>query len=173
MVTIAENSFADSPKLGALASGLDACFHCGEPCNSSGFEKNAKQFCCRGCLTVHGLLTESGLGHFYDLGRHPGVRLRRSPKHKQWAYLDEPDIGRQLFEFSDENITKVTFQIPAIHCIACVWLLENLFQLHPAIGRCVVNFPKREAAIGFATGKIALSELVALLASIGYEPELN
>jgi Cu+-exporting ATPase len=54
-----------------------------------------------------------------------------------------------------------------------VWLLENLFRLHPGIGHSQVNFPRREVAIRFATEKIALSELVTLLASIGYEPRLT
>src|SRR6185436_5732516 len=118
-----------------------------------------KHFCCQGCLTIHDLLTESGLGHFYDLARHPGVRSQK--KSKDWAYLDEPELARQLLNFADESITRVTFHIPAIHCLACVWLLENLFQLHPAIGRCQVEFAKREAAITFATGELRLSELVA------------
>src|SRR5581483_4737982 len=55
----------------------------------------------------------------------------------------------------------------------CVWLLENLFQLHPAIGESRVNFPRRQLAISFITGKIQLSELVALLASLGYAPSLT
>jgi Cu+-exporting ATPase len=54
-----------------------------------------------------------------------------------------------------------------------VWLLENLFRLNPAIGRSVVNFPRREAAITFAADKIKLSEVVALLSSLGYEPSLT
>ena len=70
-------------------------------------------------------------------------------------------------------MSRVTFQIPAIHCVACVWLLENLFRLHPGVGRSQVNFPRREAAITFAPEKIALSELVGLLASLGYEPVLD
>ena len=65
------------------------------------------------------------------------------------------------------------FRIPAIHCIACVWLLENLFRLHPGIGNSQVNFLKREATICFAPQKISLSEVVTLLASIGYEPALT
>jgi Cu+-exporting ATPase len=36
-----------------------------------------------------------------------------------------------------------------------------------------VNFPRREVAITFATEKLPLSDLVALLASIGYEPVLT
>ena len=155
------------------ASPRDGCFHCGEPCGSAPIEKDGKAFCCQGCLTVHDLLAESGLGQFYDLSQHPGSRVRQLPGREAWAYLDQPAVQEGLLDFSDGKTSRVTLHLPAMHCVACVWLLENLFRLHPGIGRSLVNFPRREAAIVFAPEKIALSELVALLASIGYEPQLT
>ena len=157
----------------ALPDPVSACFHCGEPCYDPSLTKEGKAFCCRGCLFVHDLLAESGLGQFYELNRHPGVRIRQPAKRQQWAYLDDPGLQQRLLDFTDGKVSRVTFQIPAIHCVACVWLLENLFRLHPGVGRSQVNFPRREAAITFASEKIALSELVGLLASIGYEPVLT
>ncbi len=64
-----------------------------------------------------------------------------------------PRLQQQLLDFTDGKVSRVTFQIPAIHCVACVWLLENLFRLHPGVGRSQVNFPRREAAITFAPGE--------------------
>ena len=122
---------------------------------------------------MHDLLAESGLGQFYELNRHPGVRILQPAKRQQWAYLDDPNLQQRLLDFTDGKLSRVTLQIPAIHCVACVWLLENLFRLSPGIGRSQVNFPRREAAISFSPEKIALSELVGLLASIGYEPVLT
>jgi len=149
------------------------CFHCGEPCYDAGLTKEGKSFCCRGCLFVHDLLAENGLAQFYELNRHPGVRIRQQPNRQEWAYLDDPALQQRLLDFADGKVSRVTFQIPAIHCVACVWLLENLFRLHPGVGRSQVNFPRREAAITFAPEKIKLSELVGLLTSIGYEPVLT
>ena len=60
------------------------------------------------------------------------------------------------------EISRVTFHLPAIHCVACVWLLENLFRLHSAIGRSQANFSRREVGISFATGAIALERIGAL-----------
>lgn len=150
-----------------------ACFHCGQPCPDLRFAKAGKAFCCQGCQVVHDLLAENGLEQFYDLSRHPGVRVARASRREQWAYLDEPALQRRFLDFTDGTISRVTFQVPAIHCVACVWLLENLFRLHAGIGQSRVNFPRRELAVSFATAKIALSELVALLSSIGYEPCLT
>ena len=122
---------------------------------------------------MHELLTESGLGHFYELSSAPGVRIRSVSAREQWTFLDDPALQPRLLDFTDGKVSKITFQVPAIHCVACVWLLENLFRLHPGVGRSQVNLPKREVAISFSTEKIKLSELVALLAAIGYEPVLT
>jgi Cu+-exporting ATPase len=130
-------------------------------------------FCCAGCQTVYEILTENGLGHFYELNAKAGVQIKRPSRREQFLYLDEPAVREKLVDFSDGKTTRVTFTVPSIHCVACVWLLENLFQLKPGIGRSVVNFPKKEVAIQFEDARVTLSELVALLASLGYEPTLS
>lgn len=91
----------------------------------------------------------------------------------RFVFLDAPEVRQRLVDFSDASLTRVTFHLPAIHCIACVWLLENLFRLKPGIGQSQVNFPRKEAAIAFDPNRVKLSEIAALLTSLGYEPELN
>ena len=82
-----------------------------------------KSFCCRGCLTVFELLTENGLGDFYRFGKAAGVRAKAMPKQEEFGYLDDPALRRRLVDFADERVTRVTFRVPSVHCIACVWLL--------------------------------------------------
>jgi len=149
------------------------CFHCGTPCRSAAHSREEKSFCCQGCLTVFELLIENGLGDFYKLGEAAGTRVKENPRHDQFAYLDEPAVRERLVDFADERMTRVTFRLPAIHCIACVWLLENLFRLKPGIGQSQVNFLRKEVAIAFDLQQVKLSQIVALLASLGYEPELK
>lgn len=187
-----EKSWSNTSRAGLIEPGLDgralftrcspidarndkelACFHCREICRDESLSRAEKLFCCHGCLTVHDLLAESGLEQFYKLSERPGIRIRKAVKREQWVYLDEPALQQKLLDFTDGKINRVTFQIPAIHCVACVWLLENLFRLHAGIGKSQVNFPRREVAISFASETISLSELVTLLASIGYEPVLT
>jgi P-type Cu+ transporter len=149
------------------------CHHCGESCAGGAFMLEGKPFCCFGCQTVFSLLRESGLEQFYRLQSAPGIRIRGASAAAKWAFLDDPATQEKLFDYADPTRARVTLHLPAIHCIACVWLLENLFKLHPGIGGSLVNFSRREAVITFARDKIKFSELAALLASIGYEPELT
>ena len=149
------------------------CFHCGEVCPDATFTLADKPFCCLGCQTVFSLLSENGLEQFYQLQSAPGTRIRAASAAAKWAFLDDPVLQEKLFDFANGSHARVTLHLPAVHCVACVWLLENLFKLHPGIGKSRVNFARREAAVTFAPAQIKFSQLAALLASIGYEPELT
>lgn len=149
------------------------CFHCGLGCRDSAFTTAGKAFCCRGCQTVFELLVENGLTEFYQLSDRAGVRVNASAREDRFNFLDAPAVRERLVDFSDERITRVTFHLPAIHCIACVWLLENLFRLQPGIGQSQVNFPRKEVSVAFNPAMTKLSHVAALLASLGYEPELT
>ena len=150
-----------------------ACFHCGLACRDGSFALAEKSFCCQGCRTVFELLSENGLENYYQLNQSAGVRVKQSTGRDQFSFLDQPAVRERLVDFTNDRLTKVTFHIPAIHCIACVWLLENLFRLKPGIGQSQVNFPRKEVSITFENEKLKLSELVGLLTSLGYEPELK
>lgn len=150
-----------------------ACFHCGTACADSAFSKGDKAFCCHGCQTVYELLAENGLGQFYELSQDAGRRVERPADTEKFRFLDEPSVRARLVDFDDGTTTRVTLHLPAIHCVACVWLLENLFRLKPGIGQSRVNFARQEAVVSFDPRQVALSEVAALLESIGYEPNLK
>ena len=173
---------AETPCISAAGAAINAarpaharpqCFHCGTLCRAGSFEHEDKSFCCRGCLIVFELLTENGLTQFYQLNETAGVRVSGTATPNQFHYLDEPAVRERLVDYADAKVTRVTFLIPTIHCIACVWLLENLFRLKTGIGQSQVNFLRKELAVTFDPVRVKLSEVVALLASLGYEPELK
>src|SRR6266581_28347 len=141
------------------ASVSPPCFHCGTLCRDAVFSSSSeKSFCCAGCLAVYELLSENGLSDFYNLSAAAGVRVSDPAQTGEFQYLDAPLVRERLVDFSDERLTRVTFRLPAIHCIACVWLLENLFRLKPGIGDSQVNFPRKEVRITFQTATLKLSE---------------
>src|SRR5450756_409356 len=135
----------NTQSLPAATRVAGGCFHCGEPCPDDSFVLAGKSFCCFGCQTVFSLLQDNGLEQFYTLNAAPGTRIRTVPAAAKWAFLDDPAVAEQLLDFADKSRAKVTFHLPAIHCVACVWLLENLFKLHPGVGNVLVNFSRREA----------------------------
>ncbi len=153
-------------------TGEKQCFHCGTPCRNGHYRSVEKIFCCQGCLTVFELLTENGLQDFYSLSESAGVRVKAT-RTAQYSFVDEKSVRERLVDFEDGRLTRITLRLPAIHCIACVWLLENLFRLQPGIGASQVNFPRKELSIAFSTQSLKLSEVFSLLASLGYEPDLK
>lgn len=167
------SQFATTSSVREKQVDAKACAHCGLPCESGAHRLEEKFFCCAGCRAVFELLTENGLTDFYELGKSAGMDFKRPSGDGDYAYLDEPQVAERLIQFSSDRLTRLTLRLPAIHCIACVWLLENLPRLNPAIGQAQVNFARREVALAFDPSRIKLSEVAVLLASLGYAPELT
>ncbi len=102
----------------------------------------------------------------------PGFLLA-SVSDKKYDYLDEPDVIEKLTDFRDDKYTSLTFYIPQMHCSSCIWLLENLYKLNSAVVLSKVNFVRKELSVRYLHEKLSLKELVKLLASIGYEPQIS
>lgn len=148
-----------------------ACYHCGDDCVTKDYFAGDKQFCCLGCQSVFEVLSESNLCNYYSYNDHPGAN--RASVDKRFDYLGQPDIVNELIDFQDENITIVTFYIPQIHCSSCLWLLEQLHKMNPAIHYGRVDFLKRQLNIRFNHNQLNLKQLVELLYNIGYEPIIS
>ncbi|MCH8495496.1 MAG: heavy metal translocating P-type ATPase metal-binding domain-containing protein, partial [Balneolales bacterium] len=150
------------------------CTHCGEPCDEEIIRKDEAVFCCTGCQTVYGLLHESGLGAYYDIdSSEPGISMRKVANDTRFDYLDDTSVLHKILDFTDGKQARVTLKTPQIHCASCIWLLENLHRLNPAVKFAEVFFNKREVSIQFEIEKLPLSKLAALLSSIGYTPDFN
>lgn len=148
-----------------------SCYHCGDECKDDSIRIDEKLFCCNGCKTVYEILDQNKLCNYYNLDQTPGI----SPSlnfGNRFDYLDDPSTIQKILDFQDDNISKATFHIPQMHCSSCIWLLENLYKLNTAISFSQVNFLKKELSITFNHSKISLKELVKLLTSIGYEPQI-
>jgi Cu+-exporting ATPase len=132
-----------------------------------------KPFCCHGCKTVYQILNEKDLKQYYEIEKMPGIKVETADMGDRYAYLDLEEIREQLLDFSDAGISKITLFIPSIHCASCIWLLENLGTLHPGISHSTVNFPKKQVNITYRDDEISLRQVVELLASIHYIPEIT
>ena len=152
-----------------------ACYHCGDDCTSEDISFEDKLFCCEGCKMVFQILNENGLCSYYNIESNPspGIKLQSRQPLKKFEFLDDEFMKKRLISFSDENISKVNFFIPAMHCSSCLWLLENLFKINSGIMRSSVNFLQRTVSIIFNHNEITLRGVVELLSKIGYEPKLK
>lgn len=148
------------------------CDHCGDTCPSESISLGESYFCCEGCKMVYEILHEHELGRFYQIEKKAGISLK-DQKKGGFSYLDDPEIIEALVQYSDEQLTKVSFYLPQIHCASCVWLLENLFKLNDGILSSRVQFLKRELRINFDPSKISIRQIVELLDTIGYTPDIN
>jgi Cu+-exporting ATPase len=150
-----------------------ACYHCGAPCITNNYAVGDKVFCCDGCKLVYEILDENGLCNYYKIQNHPGLTQVKARRSDKYAYLDNADISQKLLTFSDGKHAVVTLYIPGIHCSSCMWLLEHLPKIRPAITDSRLNFTNKEVTIHYLQQEITLREIVDLLTTIGYEPYIS
>lgn len=149
------------------------CYHCGDVCPDEEFHIEEKYFCCFGCKTVYEILNENDLCNYYDISKHPGITQRNKVVFNKYAVLDRSETKRSFIRFTDGQQTHVTFYLPVMHCSSCIWLLEHLHKLNPAIIQSRVDFPKKEISIIYDENEIQLSKVAELLDAVGYEPLLS
>lgn len=148
------------------------CYHCGADCNDA-ITVEEKVFCCEGCKMVFQLLDENGMCNYYDLSDMPGVQAKGVFASDKYNYLDSTAIQDQLISFRSKEQAHVSFYLPQIHCVSCIWLLEHLNKINSGIIHSTTNFEKKEIKIVFKPEQISLKELVQLLAFVGYEPMIH
>jgi len=122
---------------------------------------------------VYGLLQESGLCDYYELTERPGVKEAADATTVRAELFDLPEVREKLVEYSEDGVTRVTLYVPQMHCSSCIWLLENLQRIEPAIIRSRVRFTSKELSITFREAQFSLRALVELLRRIGYAPLLS
>ena len=153
-----------------------ACAHCGDDCPAEPITLAGRPelpFCCAGCRAVYELLAASNLCTYYRLDARPGQKAKTVDLPGRFDYLDLESVQRQLLAFRSPTLARLTFRIPQMHCASCIWLLENLFRLNAGISASRVNFPRKELSVSYQPEITSLKEVVTLLASINYEPQIT
>ncbi len=100
------------------------CAHCGSPSDYvSTSSDNGPAFCCNGCRFVYRLIQEQGLAKFYDLreGIQPPVQSSVFQRHN-FEWLVPLCCGRD---------GRVELELQGMSCLACVWLIQRVFEGFP------------------------------------------
>ncbi len=117
----------------ALELSSANCLHCGLAIETRGFGA----FCCAGCEAVHALLQGEHLDRYYDLRGPRGVPVPARPGERHDVKWLEPIEAR--IADAPAGHAQVTLDVQGMHCVGCVWLIEELFARAPRHERIVVN----------------------------------
>jgi Cu+-exporting ATPase len=163
----------DEPALEKEINIKPSCYHCGEECRDEIIHFDEHEFCCDGCSLVYDLLKENDLCRYYTIDGAQGISPDASYFPGKFDYLNLPDVAEKILEFTDGKLSRINWLVPKMHCSSCIWLLEQLHRLNPAIRSSLVNFPEKKVRITFDSQQISMSELAALMTKIGYEPYIS
>ncbi len=140
------------------ATSLQAlsCLHCGLPA------RDGTSFCCAGCASVYALLTERGLGHFYQLrGEHSFRPPSPAPAVPVSAENESAALAAR---------TKAKFLLEGVHCLGCLWLLEKLPEIDSRVRSARLDLAHDILEVEIAPSLIRWSEVIELISSLGYRP---
>ena len=90
-----------------------------------------------GCESVYDLLRREHLAHYYALRGNRGAPVpetRADRRDAKWLEIVEHQVRA-----SDGNCARVIMDVQGLHCVGCVWLIEELFARAGSAGRIVVN----------------------------------
>lgn len=145
----------------------DTCAHCGAAGASILF--NAERFCCQGCARVRSILKEQGLLDFYEIEGNDRLSLRnRVPT--DFGFCDTAWFSGKFITPIGTDRYVVTLKLPAIHCAACVWLLEKLPEMLPGVTSARINYLAKELRITAHT-TTPLSLVAKFVSDLGYDPD--
>ncbi|UII19085.1 heavy metal translocating P-type ATPase [Fulvivirga ligni] len=144
------------------------CYHCDDLCRDEPILFDNKNFCCTGCKTIYELFQDDELKDLYE------VRNKSNPHlDGKFDFLKSEKIANDLHSFLSDNHNVISLSLPDIHCSACVYILENLNDFNSGVIQTKVNFARRSAQVHYNPQQITLTDLAALLSSIGYPPAFH
>ncbi len=144
------------------------CNHCHlEFDESVMIKEETLNFCCKGCQGVFHLLQDQNLDSFYDkLGNktiQPPIAVDSDLNKFDTQSFEKIYVTHDLNGYKEVDLI-----IEGIHCAACIWLNEKVLFNTDGIIDATINFTNNKAKIVWDSDKIALSQIIEKIRSIGY-----
>ncbi|WP_095273910.1 heavy metal translocating P-type ATPase [Helicobacter sp. 11S03491-1] len=152
---------------------MKRCSHCHLEYPDNALKKCEYQgkdlyFCCNGCEGVYFLLQKSGLEGFYDkVGEKTLTPPLRDYSEQDLSSYDTPAFA-QKYIITGSGLSRIALILEGIHCAACIWLNEKVLNSQEGIYEVNINYTNNKAKITFDISKIAPSQIITLIRSIGY-----
>lgn len=135
------------------------CRHCG----LEFYPKNDTElYCCSGCHFAYDFLNDTGLKRFYELRDGTGL-----------AVGENPYLSASLFDWAlalvekKSDLFSLKLDIQGIHCAACIWLIEQVFQKEPGSARVSINSSLGQMNLVFEK-VFPIQAFLLKLAQLGY-----
>ncbi len=150
-----------------------SCFHCGQAIPEGDLilkkvNKQEHSFCCHGCASVCEVIYEAGMESFYRRTPEGELLSPPPPPNKDIDFFDYDEVQSQyVTDLSDRR--EITLMSDAIHCAACVWLIEHTMAKEDNVLLTTVNFTNKRIKIRWNNSQLKLSSIIKKLNSIGYD----
>ena len=151
----------------------DSCQHCAEPLPAMPIRADiggvAQAFCCSGCAGAARWISEARLDDYYRLRSEPGARVGNEPPDLTLWDRDDLLAGhvRRLVEGCE-----ITVLAEGMHCAACAWLIDRATRREVGVLEVNANAITGRIRLVWDPARVKLSQLLGLLASLGYRPYL-
>lgn len=145
------------------------CFHCGAVSKHPIVFEDLK-FCCNGCLSVYQIIEKNQLCQYYDFNETPGQTIDEQLNTSKFLFLDDATVLQKVIHFKQNNEVHIKFYLPQVHCSSCLYLLENLYKIHPGVLSAKLNFTQKELNVAFDNEQTSAKKIAEFLTKIGYEP---
>lgn len=123
-------------------------------------------FCCNGCKSIYFLLKGNQGEAFYQ--RLQGATLAPPvAKLSDYSYYDSPEFTQKHIVIKN-NLYETTFLIHNIHCQACIWLNEVMFNKLNGVIEVNINYTNHQANVIWDPARITLSEIIQTIYDLGY-----
>jgi Cu2+-exporting ATPase len=134
--------------------------------------------CCIGCQTVAKTIIDQQLGDYYrhrELSRATGPSLPPNinievTAASHWQAYDDKDVQSAFVRSKNAQENETELVIDGLTCAACVWLLNQHLSKQPGILHFNVNLTTQRAYVHWQPNIIKLSQILAAIDSIGYQP---
>jgi len=153
------------------------CFHCGASLpDGAAFalvevSGLSRPVCSEACRETATRIVDRGMTEFYRYREGPtGAAAARDRDAERWQSYDRPALQREFVSTDTDGSRRAQLLLQGVRCAACTWLIENSLGRQPGVRSISVDPLTTRASLHWEPGTVALSELLAQLACLGYMP---
>jgi Cu2+-exporting ATPase len=151
----------------------ESCAHCGLPVPVSRFDRSdgAANFCCDGCASVYAVLHAAGLeGYYRQRGDELDPARPAQSSLGRFEEFDDPSFRARHCRAQGGGLFSAEFVLEGIHCSACIWLVERVSRVEPAVVEARFDMTRSVLELTWDDAVGPLSAALRALDSLGYRP---